>query len=295
MEEGEKWGVRQRKKFPDDDFFLRHIHTLRKYYEQTHPEHKEESEKNKTFIANQAISDAFFLFHYLCGWAEDHLQGIAYNYYKDGQLPINLNSHKNEFFSEQSKSHKYWNPPPEALRGAVSVILSNDPPSDSSINLNELSKALSALNDGEIHYILSRTKSKKRGSKGNKPTLEYLKWISICYVYIIRGFSMKAVAALEIISKELGITTSALSKWEKEIGKKFDPERIIRKEIQTYVSAANLKVKKSDKNHKMMTGYEVLKKWQEMENKSYQSDDDAIVIDFVLRLHKNHPLNKLKV
>ena len=251
----------KRTAFPTDEWILRTVSELRELYNETNPRFKK-LEKGKLWNARHAIAKAYQLYSSLSCWAEDHIEGATFNFYQNGKKPIDINSHKNEQFFLDKKNIEKWSPTPEAIREVYANIIEARCPT----SLNDprgwkrLSDALISYNEGEIQVVLERTKSGKRGAKGNKPTLDILKMIALYHVYILRGFNHTQEAARDCVAEELGITKDALIKWEKNY-LKIQPD--YKKNLIKHISEINnFLVVKKVRNLAKMTALERVRYWQ---------------------------------
>lgn len=103
----------------------------------------------------------------------------------------------------------------------------------------KLCHALKALNQGEVHSIVSPS---KKGFKGNKYTFDFLRWISVLHVWAEWGIIGKKHLAQDIVASELNISKDQLISWEKSLSKSRDKTGRKRKECKS--AATHYKVRK---------------------------------------------------
>ena len=190
--------------------------------------------KGKADIGNGLFTDFSKLETCLLGWYYDHVYGAFCRYHYldkpsdfdwDVIENINFDIKYSENILENEGANIPYPLPYEEIRDYASLIFEHKARSNCNYFVyNKLAYALRALNDGEVHLIVT---PKKAGNAGNKHTLDLLRWASVMHVWAEHGIlgDRKKHIAISTIAEEIGVTTDQLISWEKSIGKKKDPNR----------------------------------------------------------------------
>lgn len=216
-------------------------------------EYKHGTYHGKTFSASMMIKRFNSIEHSLLSWAYAHIYGSLCKYHLQNK-PDDFNSDdwEHQFFEAEyiynhdepdatednastltrfipSRMGYYhnnaYNAPIHIVREYLTEILMMKAGSglDNGNFYTALSYALHALNVGEVHTLL---KPDKKNFKGNKHTLDYLRWLSVIHVWWERGKESKNLnEAREKIGNELSVSIDQLVSWEKSLSKEHDPKK----------------------------------------------------------------------
>jgi hypothetical protein len=173
------------------------------------------SEKGKHWAALTAIRLAGDLRYHLTGWAEDHIAGAIFRHaHTQDKSRFDWNSHANEH--QYLASEEGLALTAEQFREYIATMLERSARSRMDWR-QQLSDSLAALNEGEVQFLTSPSKTSKHG----RPfTLRQLRWFAVLHVHVLVGSGMKKYAAENRIADELAVSVETLRAWEKQFLKK---------------------------------------------------------------------------
>jgi hypothetical protein len=272
------------------------IKILKYLYDKTDPADGEDSEIMKTVLAVQTIHMAQGLYYELAEWAENHIFGLTFLYDEseehegiDGKI---TNSHRHEEQGHKYKTSKAPELSLEKWRSYFAHMMMVKHELNDDHGWLEIANALLALNEGEIQNAV---KPIKKGASKNKYTLDFLRWQAVLHVYSFRGIGLKKDPALIKVADKLCCSIDAILKWEKDLGKKYDADRMERNTIKAtagYFDSVDAEVieeivqeYKVEKEQERMRGEEQDEFVNDMFSKKYKE---------YLVLHKNFSLDLIR-